>query len=66
MVAPVGDGADSRTHLYFGSAVVPKTNAKTGTREMGFAFHALLGFHRAYSRALLRAARSRLLEHRGA
>jgi hypothetical protein len=42
---------DPGTTLYFGSAVVP---------GRGFVFRALLGFHKLYSRALLRAARSRL------
>ncbi len=48
------------TRLYFGSAVVPELNAKTGQASFGFAFHALQGFHRHYSRALLRSAVSRL------
>ena len=56
-----GTAENPRTRLYFGSAVVPRANAKTGERRMGFAFHALLGFHRLYSRLLLKAARSRLL-----
>ena len=49
------------TRLYFGSAVVPMKNKTTGARKMGFAFHALLGFHRLYSRLLLSAAGSRVL-----
>jgi len=62
MVAPVGGhGGGSRTRLYFGSAVVPIVNARNGTRELGFVFHALLTFHKLYSRALLLSARSRLL-----
>ena len=62
MASPVNDDANgTRTRLYFGSAVVPKANATTGSRNLGFAFHVLLDFHRVYSRALLRAARSRLL-----
>lgn len=50
------------TLLYFGSAVVPRVNKKTGTTSMGFVFAALLGFHRLYSRSLLRAASSRILK----
>lgn len=50
----------SSTLLYFGSAVVPKRSGATGKRQMGLAFSALLGFHRLYSRLLLKAARSRL------
>jgi hypothetical protein len=57
MVVATGQG---RTRLYFGSAVVPAVDKKTGERSMGFAFKALLGFHKLYSRALLGAARSRL------
>jgi len=52
-------GTDS-TRLYFGSAVVPHFDKRTGRRRMGFLFHALLGFHKMYSRALLRAACRRL------
>ena len=48
------------TQLYFGSAVVSRHSA-SGVQTMGFWFRALAGFHRAYSRALLRAARDRLL-----
>ena len=53
-------GKSAGTRLYFGSAVVPERNAKTGQAKYGFAFHAMLGFHRLYSRALLRSAVSRL------
>ena len=49
---------DNATRLYFGSAVVPKPNARKG--DLGFVYHSLLGFHKVYSRALLRAARSRV------
>jgi hypothetical protein len=50
----------SGTQLYFGSAVVPRHSA-SGAHTMGLWFWALSGFHKAYSRALLRAARNRLL-----
>jgi hypothetical protein len=60
MVAPcMGEGGPC-TRLYFGSAVVPRRNAKTGRLALGFEFRALLGFHKLYSRVLLSAARSRL------
>ena len=49
------------TRLYFGSAVVPATNPRSGRRGMGRVFRGLLGFHKLYSRLLLRAAVSRLL-----
>ncbi len=49
------------TTLYFGSAVVPKADRRSGERSMGGTFSALLGFHRLYSRTLLAAASARLL-----
>lgn len=45
------------TRLYFGSGVGPRG----GDGNMGMVFHALLGFHKLYSRLLLGAARARLL-----
>ena len=48
------------TRLYFGSAVVPQPGAGRQKASMGWLFHALLGFHRQYSRLLLRAASRRL------
>jgi hypothetical protein len=53
------------TRLYFGSAVVPVNDAKSGRKAMGWAFRALLRFHKIYSRVLLRAAVARLLRSRG-
>ena len=44
---------DERTQLYFGSAVVPTTDPKTGRSSLGFIYHALLGFHKIYSFLLL-------------
>jgi hypothetical protein len=58
MVAPAPDGTGG-TRLYFGSAVVPVHQA-SGRRKLGVVFAALLGFHRLYSRLLLRAARARV------
>ena len=52
------------TTLYFGSAVVPIVDRHSGQSRMGFAFRALLGFHKFYSRVLLRAAVSRLAHFR--
>ena len=63
MVAPAGIGSTG-TRLYFGSAVVARRSTRPGRPRMGFVFHALLGFHKLYSKALLRAARSRLAENR--
>lgn len=56
MRAPIDGG----TRLYFGSAVVPVASARGGPPRMGVVFTALLGFHKLYSRVLLRAALSRL------
>jgi hypothetical protein len=48
------------TRLFFGSAVVPIVDRRSGQARMGAAFRALLGFHKLYSRVLLRAAVTRL------
>ncbi len=52
------------TRLFFGSAVVPIVNRRTGEARMGSAFRALLGFHKLYSRVLLGAAVNRLVRSR--
>lgn len=52
MVEP--DGA--RTRLYFGSAVLPVRDQRSGQAVLAWPVRALLGFHRRYSVALLRAA----------
>lgn len=57
MVAPAEGGG---TRLHFGSAVVPRRRGPGQRPRMGLVFHALLGFHRLYSRALLAAACRRL------
>jgi len=56
MVEPEGAG----TRLYFGSVVTSRVHSRTGQRELGRNYRALMGFHKLYSRALLAAARSRL------
>ena len=48
------------TTLWFGSAVVPRRRGPGGQPRFSWVFHALLGFHRGYSRALLAAAARRL------
>lgn len=58
MTAPLGNG--SGTRLYFGSAVVPSHDLRTGETRMASGYRALLGFHRLYSKILLKAAVSRL------
>ncbi len=60
MVAPLKTDSGPATRLYFGSAVIPVEDAKTGTLALGPGFRALLGFHKVYSKALLSAAKSRL------
>lgn len=60
MSAPLAGGVGGATRLYFGSAVVPAPSRRAGPAQMGWGFHALLGFHKLYSRALLGAAISRL------
>jgi hypothetical protein len=62
MVVPSETG--DATRLYFGSAVVPVQNARTGKPTLGPVYRALLGFHKIYSQALLRAAKARLLATR--
>ena len=58
--------SDAGTRLYFGSAVVPVHNGRSGQKTMGVVFSALLGFHTLYSRVLLSAAGSRLQRSRPA
>jgi hypothetical protein len=58
MIEPLHEGGATR--LYFGSAVVPRTD-DSGRRNLGLRFRALLGFHKRYSHALLAAASSRLV-----
>ena len=64
MTEPVDVGAASGgTLLRFGSAVVPRIDPATGERSLGPVFRVLLGFHKLYSRLLLRAACARLRTH---
>ncbi len=48
--------ADTITHLYFGSAVVPKT----GNDSLEFGYRAFMGFHQLYSILLLYSAKAKL------
>ena len=54
------EAGDGHTTLWFGSAVVPRRRGPGGEARFSWVFHALLGFHRWYSRALLGAAARRL------
>lgn len=66
MVTAAQGKAGAGTQLFFGSAVLPGQDARSGQRKMGLAFRVLLGFHKLYSKALLSAARSRLLRRQAA
>jgi hypothetical protein len=48
------------TRLLFGSVVVPRLDAATGRASLGAGYTLMLGFHKLYSRALLRVAHARL------
>src|SRR5688572_29681445 len=51
MAVPIeNDDRTEGTRLYFGSAVVPMVNARSGKATLGFAYRSLLGFHKLYSR----------------
>ena len=58
MCQPLDHGRATR--LYFGSAIVPRSDPDAGEKRLGALFRLLLGFHKHYSRALLRATVSRL------
>jgi hypothetical protein len=60
MASPLPQEGTTGTRLHFGSAVVPAEDRASGRRRMGPVFSLLLGFHRLYSRALLRSAAVRL------
>jgi len=60
MVIPLNTASDTRTRLYFGSAVVSVRNSKTGKLSLRFLYEALLGFHRIYSILLLYSAKSNI------
>ncbi len=62
MAAPMNTSGGARTRLYFGSAVVPIRNSKTGESSLGFGVRALLVFHKVYSVLLLYFARSRIMD----
>jgi hypothetical protein len=60
MAARTGTSSqEDRTLLYFGSAVVPRPGKEGAAPRMSWVFHALMGFHRIYSRLLLSAASRR-------
>jgi len=59
MVAEMAEQGCASTQLYFGSGVVARHHDKDGVSSLGWGFWLMLGFHKVYSRVLLRAARSR-------
>lgn len=64
MVKPVTSvGPSPMTRLYFGSVVVPQRK-KHGRKSFGMLFHLLSGFHRLYSRALLKSAFNKLIRNK--
>ncbi|MEP7133342.1 MAG: hypothetical protein ABI904_00275 [Chloroflexota bacterium] len=60
MVNHMATENNKKTHLYFGSAVVPKKKPKTGKSSLGIVFLILLGFHKIYSFLLLYLARQKV------
>jgi hypothetical protein len=61
MVEPGFENNAPITRLYFGTGIVPHVDRHTGQRRLTAFFRALMPFHKVYARALLSAARSRLL-----
>ncbi|MCH8865800.1 MAG: hypothetical protein IID58_03005 [Proteobacteria bacterium] len=61
MVAPLLEDGDTRTRLYFGSAVVPVRDADSASTSLGRGYGVLLGFHKLYSKALLCSAKTLLV-----
>lgn len=64
MTTHIESESGGHTKLYFGSAVVPVLNKKTGEKRLGFAYRALLTFHKIYSVALLSAAAASLVKNK--
>jgi len=66
MVQPTTTEATQTTRLYFGTVVVPKKISKDGQASVSFVFYLFGGFHRVYSRALLKSAYTSLAKIRSA
>ena len=62
MTARMETDSGEQTRLYFGSAIVPVLDKKSGEQRLGFAYKALLGFHKLYSVALLSSAAAGLVK----
>ncbi|MCW8876556.1 MAG: hypothetical protein OQK04_18665 [Kangiellaceae bacterium] len=50
-----------KTYLYFGTAIVPTAKSRAGKPQLSLFFKGLLLIHRTYAKALLKAARDRLI-----
>jgi len=61
MVTHAGVQDNARTQLYFGSAVVPRKDPKTGKPSLGCSYRSLLGFHKIYSLLLLYSAKQKIV-----
>lgn len=53
MATPTNTDGGARTRLYFGSAVVPVRDPRTGELSLGIGYRTLLMFHKLYSFLLL-------------
>lgn len=62
-IVPINRGSRNGTQLYFGSAIVPKRNPKTGELALGFGYEVLLGCHKIYCALLLYSATLRIQHH---
>jgi len=62
MVSASTNATPNTMRLYFGSAFVPKSRSAYGQASFGFTFHAVSGFHKLYTKALMRAAHAKLTE----
>ena len=62
MVEDINEHGAPKSRLFFGSVVAPIKGKGSNSPRMGLLFSALLGMHSLYSKALLTAARARLLK----
>jgi hypothetical protein len=63
MVEPSSTDTEAMTRLFFGSVVIPKKVLENGQGSFGLLFHLLGGFHKLYSKVLLKAAFNKLLKN---
>lgn len=61
MVTPIVLDGEPGTRLYFGSVVIAAIRKANDTPRLSLGFSALMGFHKVYSKVLLRAAAARCL-----